>query len=154
MSESSSSDVDWEAVDDETLAELEAEQAKYAAELEELRLAERHGAGVSSGGGMRSISEPDQTAGLFAENARLRAELEAKVSVSASATRRDADDVKVKLAKLSAENAKLTAALATGVGLSGLTGVRSSASVLAASCTRMMAMVSMAFCNHYRMAER
>ena len=140
---SSSSDVDWEAVDDGTLAELEAEQAKYAAELEELRLAERHAAGVSSGG-VRNISGSDQTAGLSAENARLRAELEAKVSVSASATRRDADDVKVKLAKLSAENAKLTAALATGVGLSGITGMRSSASVLAASRTRMAAMVGVA----------
>lgn len=136
-----SSDADWEAVDDEILAELEAEQAKYAAELEDLRLAEQHGAGVSSGGGMRSIRDSDQTADLSAENARLRAELEAKVSVSASATRRDADDVKVKLAKLSAENAKLTAALASGVSLSWLTGVPSSASVLAASRTRMMAMV-------------
>ena len=64
--------------------------------------------------------------------------------MSASASRRDADDVKVKLAKVSAENAKLTAALATGVGLSGLTAVKSSASVLAASRKRMMDMVSVA----------
>lgn len=146
MSETGSSERDWEAVDDETLAELEAEQAKYAAELEELRLAECHAAGESSGGhAYGSISArgsgPEQTVDLSAENARLRAELEAVTSMSASATRRDADDVKAKLAKVSAENAKLTAALEMGVGLSELTAVRSSASVLAASRARMLAMV-------------
>ena len=124
---------DWKAVEDETLAELEAEQAKYAAELEELRSAERTSAGLGS-----------STPNLLAENEQLRAELAAMASVSASASkRRDEEDVKAKLAQLSAENAKLTAALKNGVGLSDLTGVRPSASVLAASRARMAALVSL-----------
>lgn len=119
-----------EAVENETLAELEAEQAKYAAELEELRSAERTAAG--------------STPNPLAENEQLRAELAAMASLSASASkRRDEEDVKAKLAQLSAENAKLTAALETGVGLSELTGVRPSASVLAALRARMAALVSL-----------
>lgn len=64
MSDSSGSD--WEAVEDETLAELEAEQAKYAAELEEVRSAERTSARLGS-----------STPNLLAENEQLRAELAA-----------------------------------------------------------------------------
>ncbi|KAL0018965.1 hypothetical protein WJX77_009728 [Trebouxia sp. C0004] len=125
MSDSSGSD--WEAAEDETLAELEAEQVKYAAELEELRSAQRTSAGLGS-----------DTPNLWAENEKLRAELAAMASVSASASkRRDEEDVKAKLAQLSAENVKVTAALESDVGLSELTGVRSSASVLAASRARM-----------------
>lgn len=89
MSDSSGSD--WEAVEDETLAELEAEQAKYAAELEQLRAAERTSAGLGS-----------STPNLLAENEQLRAELAAMASVSASASkRRDEEAVKAKLAQLS-----------------------------------------------------
>lgn len=136
MSESGASD--WEAVDNETLAELEAEQAKYAAELEELRLAEGAAAGESSNG---------STADLTAENNRLRAELNAMASVTASASRKCAEDeVKAKLAMLSAENARLTAALESGVGISDInvdiTGVKPSTTVLTASRARMAIMVS------------
>ena len=50
--------------------------------------------------------------------------------------------MKANLAQISAENAKLTAALESGVGLSELTGDRPSATVLAASRARMAALVS------------
>lgn len=133
MSKSSASEHDWEAVDDETLAELEAEQARYVAELQKLR----------RGDTAASTRTADQSpVDLAAENERLRAELEAAASLSASATKRDAEHVKAQLARLSTENAKLTAALANGVGLSGITGVRPSTSVLAASRSRMLAMVT------------
>lgn len=132
MSESSASE--W-AGNDETLAELEAEQAKYAAELEGVREAERAAASLSSDG--------DQSANLMADNERLKAELAAMTSASASMTkRRDEEDMKAELAKVTAENAKLTAALSSGVGLSHLSGIKTSASVVAASRARMVAMVS------------
>ena len=131
MSESSASE--W-AGNDETLAELEAEQAKYAAELEGVRVAERAAASLSSDG--------DQSANLIAENERLKAELAAMTSASASMTkRRDEEDIKAELAKYTAENAKLTAALSSGVDLSHLSGINTSASVVAASRARMVAMV-------------
>ena len=140
MSQSGASD--WEAVDDETLAELEAEQAKYTAELEKLRKGQPTASGASAVTSLSSSALDQSTVDLAAENERLRAELEAAVSVSASTAKRDAEDVKAQLARLSVENARLNAALASGVGLSGLTGVRASTSGLAASRARMSAMVS------------
>lgn len=127
--------------DDENyeLAELEAEsqalQQAYAAQLAALE-AEETGAPLA----------PPATAAasaLEAENAKLKAQLAALESASAikSTIRHDSELAKQKaeLEKMAAENAKLTEALASGVGLSKLTTL--TPSVVSASKARTASLV-------------
>ena len=124
--------------DDASLAQLEAQEKAYAAQLEALQ----------AGQGPATITSPDPTAAsqLAAENARLKAQLAALESASAvkSTTKRNRELAKQQemLDKMAAENAKLSKALATGVDLSKVTGLRSSASdALAASKARSVSLV-------------
>lgn len=118
-------------------AQLDAQQG-YAAQLAALQPEE-----------VAARPAPSNTAAadvLAAENAKLKAQLAALESASAtrSTVRRDSEYAKQKadLDKVAAQIAKLTEALATGVGLSKLTTLKPGpGSVVAASKARSAALV-------------
>lgn len=128
-------------VDDDDLAELEAEQAALANRLSALQ-AEQAASDAAA-------PQANAASALAAENATLRAQLAALESVSAykSTSRRDGELAKqqAELDKMAAENARLSVALATGVGLSKLTTLGGHPShAVAASHSRSLALVSRA----------
>lgn len=136
---------DWTSTDDGTVAELEAEQQKYAAQLAALRK-EEQAEDVIPAGSMAAISD---SRALAEENARLKEQLAAMASASAhrSTVRRarEGEEAAALLKKYTAENEKLAAALATGSGLSKLTVARPTASVIAASHARSASLVRVGF---------
>lgn len=136
---------DWELEDGDhdTVAELEAEQRLLATQLADLRRDEDAAALAPAA---RSSAAADDSAGVLAqENARLKEQLAAMVSASAhrSTVKRAQEDeaAAALLKKYTAENEKLTAALATGSGLSKLLVARPTASALAASHARSASLV-------------
>lgn len=128
-------------VDDDDLAKLEAEEAALANRLSALQ-AEQAVRGAAA-------PQANTASALAAENATLRAQLATLESASAyqSTSRRDGELAKqqAELDKMAAENARLSEALATGVGLSKLTTLRGHPShAVAASHSRSLALVSRA----------
>ena len=131
---------DWSSIDGDSVAELEAEQQRYAAQLAALRRDEQAATEPA-----RSVVATGDSRALAEENARLREQLAAMASASAhkSTVRRarEEEEAASLLKKYTAENEKLTAALATGSGLSKLTVARPTASVIAASHARSASLV-------------
>ena len=124
------------------MAQLEAEQEKLAEQLAALRRDEQAAASTPA----LAPACSDDNAALAQENARLKEQLAAMASASAHKSTvkraREEEDAAALLKKYTEENAKLTAALATGEGLSELTAARPSASVIAASHARSASLVS------------
>ena len=125
--------------DDDDLAELEAQQAALADRLLALQAEQA----------VPDVAAPQASAAtaLAAENATLRARLAALESASAykSTSRRDGELAKqqAELDRMAAENARLSEALATGVGLSKMTTLRADLSdAVTASHARSLALVS------------
>lgn len=126
-------------VDEDELANLEAEQAVLAEHLSALQTEEA----VPSA----AAPQADTASALAAENASLRAQLAALESASAykSTTRRNSELAKqqAELEKIAAENARLSEALTSGVGLSKMTTLRAGPShAVTASHARSLALVS------------
>lgn len=136
---------DWDSVDGDTVAQLEAEQEKYASQLASLRRDEQAAASAAV---LAPAATVDNAAQALAEdNARLKEQLAAMVSASAHRSTvkraREEEEAAALLRKYTAENEKLTAALASGSGLSKLTAVaRPSAGVIAASHARSASLVN------------
>ena len=136
---SASSFVNVEDEDEDDLAQLEAQQEALAAQLAALQ--------ADPACPTAAAPRTDLASDLAADNAKLRAQLAALESASAykSTTRRNSELAKqqAELDKLAAENAKLSEALATGVGFSKISTLRPGASsAVAASHARSLALVS------------
>lgn len=131
---------DWDSVDGD-VAELEAEQQKYAAQLAALRRDEEAAALAPAAPLVAAVDDSGRA--LAEENARLKEQLAAMVSASThkSTVRRarEEEEAAAMLKKYTAENEKLATALATGSGLSKL--ARPTASVIAASHARSASLV-------------
>lgn len=141
---------DWDSMDGDTVAQLEAEQERLAEQLAALRRDERAATSRPAMAPARSsrsedLIDDDAGQALARENARLREQLAAMASASAlksTVKLREEEEAAALLKKYTEENAKLTAALATGAGLSELTAARPGASVVAASHARSARLVS------------
>ena len=141
--------------EDGTVAELEAEERLIATQLAALRRGEEGKAPASA---TRSVAAVDDSVRALAEeNARLREQLAALVSASAHRSTSTAKRARAReeeeaalLKKITAENEKLAAALATGSGLSDLklTVAHPTASVVAASHARSTSLVKLALDTH------
>ena len=134
---------EWDSVDGDvdSVAKLEAEQAKYAAQPAALRREDEITVSAVPAYLEHTATENAGQA-LAEENARLKEQLAAMASASAHrSTVRRQGEYTAQLEKYTAENAKLTAALASGAGLSELTAVRPSARVIAASHARSVSLV-------------
>ena len=140
----------WDSMDDDrdTVAQLEAEQEKYAAQLAGLRRDEQAAASAQAVVPAAGSLVTADKAALAKDNARLKEQLAALSSASAHRSTvkraREEEEAAALLKKYTAENEKLTAALASGSGLSKLTVARPSAAVIAASHARSASLVGSA----------
>lgn len=141
----------WDSTDDDrdTVAQLEAEQEKYAAQLAALRRDEQAAAAQAVVPAAGSLVTADKAA-LAEENARLKEQLATLSSASAHRSTvkraREEEEAAALLKTYMAENEKLTAALASGSGLSKLTAARPSAALIAASHARSASLVGSRAC--------